>query len=861
MTLGSVVLGASLTVLVAAPVGAQQAPPVGTDFFETRIRPVLSTKCYACHSSRLAAPKGDLVLDTKAGVLKGGKLGPVIVPGNPAESRLLEALSYSNAHLQMPPSGKLADSVIADFEQWIAAGAPDPRVDTAVASAAPGKRVVGENELAKGRQWWAFQPVHEQPAPAFALRASAGKPAASPDVGTSTKLDQFVLAKLAEKGLTPSPEADARTLIRRAYADVIGLKPTYDEVEAYANDTSPTKYETLVARLLASPQYGERWARYWLDVVRYGEDNPGNITNPPYPHAWRYRDWVIESLNKDVPYDRFVTLQLAADLMPGTSRSDMRALGIIALGPQDHKDVRLSVDVVGTIQLNDWDERLDTVSRGILGLSVACARCHDHKFDPIPQKDYYRLAGVFASTQRALRPFFDIDAKTETRFMWVYQRMFDLHYTANLLESDPGSKPEQAARQVKKFREELAELQAEVDAMSQAYPAIAAYIKTVPYPGEKMPLPPGAKLVEPRPAQRKTVPADLIANAERVRNVAAGSGPRKKIDPKAPFLNSVYDAGVWFNDAEPDLTFFDAQPGVPRDLPLLKGGNLNNPGDPAPRGFPSVLAKGPSDFHNGSGRLELGERIFSDAAALSARVIVNRVWGWHFGKHLVGTPSDFGVQGLQPTHPELLEDLAARFIASGWSVKWLHREIMLSATYRQSSQPRRETIDADPTNQWLWRMNPRRMDIEAYRDSLLQVSGKLDPTMYGPSEDIDTGTRRTVYATLSRGRSSADVMKLYDAPQPMQHIPMRYLTINPQQALFVMNSGFVQRLASDLAKAVEAKRTPRDIIQALYRRVFARDPDQEEMALGVKYLAGAEGATVARYAQALLSTNEMIFWP
>ena len=401
------------------------------------------------------------MLDTKAGVLKGGKLGPVIVPGNPAESRLLEALTYSNAHLQMPPSGKLADSVIADFEQWIAAGAPDPRVDTAVASAGSGKRVVGENELAKGRQWWAFQPVRELPPPAFAGTEKAG-----------TKLDRFVLAKLAEKGLTPSPEADARTLIRRAYADVIGLKPTYDEVAK------------VVDRLLASPQYGERWARYWLDVVRYGEDNPGNITNPPYPHAWRYRDWVIESLNKDVPYDRFVRLQLAADLMPGTSRSDMRALGIIALGPQDHKDVRLSVDVVGTIQLNDWDERLDTVSRGILGLSVACARCHDHKFDPIPQKDYYRLAGVFASTQRALRPLFDIDPKTETRFMWVYQRMFDLHYTANLLESDPGSKPEQAARQVKTFRLELTALQAEVDAMSKAYPAIAAYIKTVPYPGD-----------------------------------------------------------------------------------------------------------------------------------------------------------------------------------------------------------------------------------------------------------------------------------------------------------------------------------------------------------------------------------------
>ena len=323
----------------------------------------------------------------------------------------------------------------------------------------------------------------------------------------------------------------------------------------------------------------------------------------------------------------------------------------------------------------------------------------------------------------------------------------------------------------------------------------------------------------------------------------------------------MYDAGVWFNDSEPDLTFFDAKPGVPRDLPLFKGGNLNTPGDPSPRGFPLVLAKNAAEFHNGSGRLELGDKMFTDAAPLTARVIVNRVWGWHFDKHLVGTPSDFGVQGVPPTHPELLEDLSARFIANGWSLKWLHREMMLSATYRQSSHPRADAVEADPANQWLWRMNPRRMDIEAYRDSLLQVSGKLDLKMFGPSEDIDTGTRRTVYAALSRGRSSADVMKLYDAPMPMQHIPMRYLTINPQQALFVMNSGFVQGLASELAKAVGAKPTPEDKIRALYRRIFARDADPEEVALGVKYLEAAPSDNLARYAQALLSTNEMIFWP
>jgi hypothetical protein len=844
-------VGAFLMVAAFSPVRAQQT--VSNEFFESKIRPVLAAKCYACHNSKMKEPKGYLTLDSREGVMKGGTLGPALVPGKPGDSKLIHAMKYADPHLQMPPSGKLADEVIADFETWIAGGAPDPRTDSA-ASAVAKRRVVDDAEIAKGRQWWAFAPVSVH---VGASRRSGG--AAKADQA----IDFFIKAKLAEKGLTPSPQADDRTLIRRAYLDLIGLKPTYEEVEAYAKDASPNKYEKLLDKLLAMPQYGERWGRHWLDVVRYGEDNPGNITNPPYPHAWRYRDWVIEALNKDVPYDRFVKLQLAADLMPGTSRPDMRALGPIALGPQDHKDVRLSIDVVGTLQLNDWDERLDTLTRGLLGLSVACARCHDHKFDPIRQLDYARLTSVFASTSRALRPFFEIDPKTETRFMWVYQRMFDLHYTANLLEGDPGSKPEQAERQVKTFRHELTELQAEIDAMSKEYPQIAEYIKTVPYPGERPPEqrnPDGTlKKREPVTDAQRVRPADQIPNPERTQNQGgAAGGPRKRIDPQAPFLNSIYDAGVWWNTSEPDLTFFDVTPGKPRDLPLYRGGNLGTPADPAPRGFPLVLAKSAVDFKDGSGRLELGVQIFTDAAPLSARVMVNRVWGWHFDKHLVGTPSDFGTQGLQPTHPELLEDLSARFIANGWSLKWLHREILLSATYRQSSKPRAREMEVDPTNQFLWRMNPRRMDIESYRDTLLQASGKLDLTMYGPSQpDVDAGVRRTVYSSISRGRSN-DVMKLYDVPAPLAHIPMRQPTLNPLQALFVMNSSFVQEQAKALAEQVASEATSEAKIQALYRKIFSRTATPDELALGAKYLAAADSA---RYAQALLSTNEVIFWP
>ena len=633
-----------------------------------------------------------------------------------------------------------------------------------------------------------------------------------------------------------------------------GLTPTYEEVEAFANDPSPNRYGKLIDRLLASPHYGERWGRYWLDVARYAEDNLGNITNPPYPHAWRYRDWVIEALNKDVPYDRFVKLQLAADLMPGTPRDDLRALGYLGVSPQEHKDVRLSMEVIGTLELNDLDERVDAVSRGLLGLTVACARCHDHKFDPIPTRDYHRLESVFASTQRATRPLFAMDPKLETRFMWVYQRIFDLKYTANLLEGEPGSKPEQAARQVKKFREELAQLTGEIEAMARQYPQIAEYMKTVPYPGERAPgTPPNAQIKAA--AEEKAAPNAAPNDAAQVGDRRRRAG--KQIDANAPFLNAVYDAGLWLDESEPDLTLMDYKPGVPRDLTVFRGGNIASPADAAPRGFLTVLSKGASDFKSGSGRLELGEKIFGDAAPLSVRVIVNRVWGWHFDRPLVGTPSDFGAQGNRPANPELLEDLSARFIAHGWSLKWLHREIMLSAAYKQSSHPRADAQETDPDNQFLWRMNPRRMDIEAYRDSILQSAANLDVTMYGPSDDVDSTKRRTVYARISRGRMS-EVFRLYDVPPPVQHIPARILTISPLQALFVMNSPFMEEQAAVLANAVENESQPADKVRTLYRKVLARDPSPGEIDASLGYL---QQATVAQYAHALLSANEVVFWP
>ena len=746
----------------------------------------------------------ELVLDTKAGLRKGGARGAEVVPGNPSQSRLLQALRYTDPTLQMPPTGKLPDQVIADFEQWIAAGAPDPRVDPVTASASPAPLKGMSIEL--GRKWWAFQPVREIAAPKV---KNATWPRA--------KIDSFLLAALENKGLETSPRADPRTLIQRVYIDLTGLRPTYEEVDAFAKDSGPEAYERLIGRLLASSHYGEAWGRHWLDVARYGEDNPtSDATNPPYVYAWRYRDWVIKAINDDMPYDRFVKLQLSADLMPGVKRDDFRALGYLGAAPAYHKEPRLSAEVLDGISTDEWDERVDALGRGLLGITVACARCHDHKFDPITQKDYYSLAGVFASTTRAERPLLDIDSKTETRFLWVEQRLFDLSVLSSVLSDKNPTNPEWAARRLVGVKAEVQQLLAEMEALKNRYPALAEHAE---------------RMVEKR---RFLVSQD-------------------------PFMNSVYDAALYVNGADPFLTEMDYRPGQARDLPVLFHGNVASPGGPAPRGFLTVLSQGSDNvFRTGSGRLELGEKIFTDAAPLTARVIVNRVWGWHFGQPLVGTPSDFGTQGEKPSNSELLDDLAARFISHGRSLKWLHREIMFSAAYQQSSRPRSDGEKADQANTLLWRMNPRRLDIEAYRDSILQAAGTLNEALYGPSIDLDTSgaNRRTVYGRVSR-RQLNMMLKLYDFPDAMQTSPGRDLTTTSLQQLFVMNSSFLQEQAVALAKIVEKEPDDSARIRGLYRRILARDPNLKEIDLGLSYLAHA---TLAQFAQALLSTNEVIAW-
>ena len=838
-----------LFALSVIPLSAQT--PAGTEFFEKEIRPVLATNCYGCHSSKSKSPMGGLVLDTKNGIKKGGNGGPVLVAGNPGSSRLLQALTYNQTELRMPPTGKLPDDKIAAFEKWIAAGAPDPREDTGGSSAATAPKKGMDIET--GRKWWAFQPVAPLPHPKIRNAVQAKRWA-------KEKIDWFIYANLEKNKLQPSPEADRVTLIQRAALDLTGLRPSYDEVQAFVADADPNAYSKLIDRLMASPHYGERWGRYWLDVARYGEDNPtSEATNPPYPFAWRYRDWVIEAINKDVPYDKFVKLQLAADLMPGTSREDLRALGYLGAAPIYHTDLRLSKDVTETIFNDAWDERVDAVSRGLLGLTVGCARCHDHKFDPILTKDYYALSGMFASTMAAPRPLAEVDKETEQKFMYTAQRLFYLSYMANLMNSEPGSKPEEAAKKSAQFTKEMLETRDAMAFLKETHPEMLAYLDTlVRMPRQRLataPKPETAPAVKTG-AATATVTA---ATALPVPPAFPGGGRRRPGASNLPFTQSVFDAGIWIDGSDPDLTKIDVRPGLARDMHILPHANVSSPGPIVPRQFLTVLSKGDTTFKQGSGRLEFANDIFTQSGPLAARVIVNRVWGWHFGKPLVATESDFGAQGDKPSHPDLLTDLAARFIANGQSLKWLHREIMLSAAYRQASHPRAEGRTVDPTNTLLWRMNPRRLDIEAYRDNLLQVSGDLNNKVPELSFDLDLADNhfRTVYGRVSRGRLNT-VLALYDFPDPIMTAPQRELTTSPLQQLFVMNSPFMQERAVDLLKQTDVIPELPAKIRILYRNSLNRNPTPKELDTALTYL---DKGTLVQFAQALLASNEVIFWP
>jgi hypothetical protein len=736
-------------------------------FFETKVRPILESHCYNCHGP--AKQKAGLRLDSRGAMMRGGDSGRVLEPGDPGASRLIEVIRYES-DVQMPPRRKLDDAEIGVLTRWVKQGAQWPELAGGTPEPPPAAARVITNE---DRAFWSFQPVRDVPAPAVTDTS-----------WPRSTLDRFILAALEGKGLHPVSPAARRTLIRRATFDLTGLPPTPEEVDAFLADDSDGAFERVVDRLLASARYGERWGRHWLDIARYGEDQAHTFEARLYPYGYRYRDWVVNAFNTDMPYDRFVVAQIAGDLLEpaGDGNADVRAAtGLFALGPVYY----------GGAVLDEHDDRVDTLCRGFLGLTVACARCHDHKFDPIGQEDYYALAGIFASTAYKEYPQAPADVV----------RSFD----------EAQAKVDKKTAELKRKRRAAMELQSE----------------------------------EEKAKARAEIKA-LQAELEQL---------KKELPSKYPVIHGLTEGKSIAN------------------MKVHLRGNPATLGAEAPRRFLAVLAEaesGPEPFVQGSGRLELARAIASPTNPLTARVIVNRVWERHFGRGLVATPSNFGRLGERPTHPELLDHLTSRFIASGWSIKALHRMIMLSATYQLDSTRDERCAAVDPENTLLWRANRRRLEVEAWRDAMLAVSGELDAAVGGPSFALSNPEirRRTLYAAVSRHNLDG-LLRLFDFPDPNITSDRRTVTTVPLQQLFVLNSPFMQHQARALARRLTADQAESDSsrIARAFQLLFGRTPRAAEMALALEFL-GADGdrsnlpggqGRWELYAQALLGTNEFTF--
>ena len=765
--------------LLAGSSTSGEEPGRDAAFFESKIRPLLVQRCYECHARTAKHREGGLAVDSRAGLMAGGETGAAIVPGKPEESLLVLAVKY-DGDVQMPPVGKLPAEEIALLSEWVRRGAPMPE-DGVTEMKRKGI------DFETGRKFWSFQPPKASPPPTVK------------DTQWSRKaIDPFVLAAMERRGLEPSPRADARTLIRRATFDLIGLPPEPEEVEQFASDPSPEAYARLVDRLLASPHYGERWGRYWLDFSRYADGNTTSLE--VRGQAWLYRDWIVQALNQDLPYDQFVLKQLAADKLLGAQPADLAALGFLATGPEYFKELKLAPSVIQGIVADEWEERIDAIGRTFLGLSLACARCHDHKFDPISTDDYYALAGVLASS-----------------------RLVDRFVVS---EAEAGA-VNKAVRQVQAIEAEIKRHQ-ESQKLSDEARDKAAW------------------LAEQKAAIERDTPRFHSALA-----------------------HALDDAALHVLPAGPDNTKLEYKPGEALDLQIHIRGNPAKLGAKTPRRFLTVLSPtSPEPFKQGSGRLELAQSLVSTAAPLSARVMVNRVWKLHFGRGLVETPSDFGAQGSRPSHPELLDDLTSRFIAGGWSLKWLHREIMLSAAYQQASASHPAKVAVDPDSKLLWRMSRRRLDIEAWRDAVLSVCGQLDRQIGGPSVSLTSrgNHRRTLYGKIDRA-DVEDMLRLHDFPDPSTHSPDREPTTTALQQLFVLNSPFMADKSEVLARRLLAADKPAadELVRRAYRQLFARTPRESEQQLGVAFLASRSVGgdlsidAVRQYTQALLGSNEFLF--
>ncbi|WP_406700521.1 DUF1553 domain-containing protein [Singulisphaera sp. Ch08] len=918
-------LGGCLVWLVA-PLVSSAADPDGVAFFEQKIRPVLVKECYSCHSADAKAIKGGLRVDSRVGLLTGGDSGPAVVPEKPEESPLLDALRHDG--IAMPPKSKLPEAVVADFERWIQIGLPDPRVVSEESDKGKAKPLTGMS-VEKGRSFWAYKPPRRVPAPQV---TDADWP--------RTELDRFILAGLESRGLKPVRDADKATLARRLYFDLIGLPPTPEEVDAFVNDTSPVAYESLVDRLLASPHFGERWGRHWLDVVRYAESL--TLRGLVFKQAWRFRDFVIDAFNNDIPYDRFIREQVAGDLLPAANLPDRRekliATSFLSLGNtnlEEQDKPQLVMDVV--------DEQIDTIGKAFLGQTIGCARCHDHKFDPIPTRDYYALAGILRNTKTLEhanvsawleRPLPVVEERE--KFLKAHeQRVAALEAQIKTTRGKVGKAKGNAKKLVLAISEvpgvvvddttakkvgEWKESQHSQSYVGTGYihdmnvgkgektltflPELKAagsydvWLAYSPGTGRSKAVPvailsaDGDSMVHvdmsaTPPIDDRYVPLGrfrfesngqgyvMISNEGTTGHVTAdavlfiphdagdgpaqaGAGTAKPVDKaarEATQLAAKLEKELKrLKDEGPKRELFMGVEEVPKieEIRVHVRGSVHTLGEAAPRGVLAVATYGnaPTMPSHESGRRELADWLADERNPLTARVYVNRVWHWLFGTGLVRTTDNFGTTGETPSHPELLDQLALQFMEEGWSVKTLIRRIVLSRTYRLSSVDDAKIQAVDPENRLLGRMSRRRLDAECIQDTILSVSGTLDPQMKGSSFRIDLPAdygfehvekRRSVYSPVFRN-ALPELFEVFDFADPSMVVGRRNVSTVAPQALFLLNHPFVLEQSKHAARRLLSRPGLDDgrRIDRIYQLALGRKPTDSERRIGLTFVAQNE---------------------
>ena len=909
--LATLVIGLTLAI-AGRSVEPVAVTPEQAAFFENNVRPVLAEQCFRCHSQEAKKKgklKGGLYLDSLAGMLKGGDSGPAIVPAKPDDSLLVKGIRYTDNELEMPPKQKLSADDIATLTEWVAMGAPWPDFDPEAVAASEDEEPYDWEKFRTSH--WAFRPVSKSAAPKV-------KDPSWP----KGAIDHYVLAGLEARGIKPNAPATKRHLIRRAYLDLIGLTPSTDQVQSFLQDDRADAFARVIDELLASPHYGERWGRYWLDVARYSDGFGGFGDGAALPNAWRFRDWVVQALNADLPYNEFVTAQIAGDLLE--EKADPVGTGFFAVGPT-YKGDGGDAEATAQARAETLSDRVDTFSRAFLGLTVACARCHDHKFDPITAKDYYAIAGIFNNSKLRVHPlvskaeveaYNQAQAEIKTKDQAVKE--WENHRKEVAMREGMRQVEDHLVTLFRFYRQRLQpEGQKDLAAYASQHKCDTEYMKRwdqklrdARFKGKFKELDIWYDL-KPAADKTKATEAQIVESArafktriegilnpleekEKVWREARANGDLKKGRPKPEkqgeallkeLRQHIYPVNLdriladsgraeWDRmKAEREALkknaparFAEAH-GIGEsgsgDMHVALRGDLRKKGELAPRRFLQIIAGEEAPvFKKGSGRMELAQAVIDPANPLTSRVMVNRIWQGHFGAALVRTPSNFGSLGEKPDLPKLLDYLAARFIEHGWSMKKLHREIMLSATWQMSSAFDQEKFNRDGDNRSIWRMNPRKLDVESWRDNLLGVTGELDETLGGaPAKEILGSTRRTLYASISRNGDrfqSDDFLRLFDFPDPRATSPQRSVSTVPQQYLFMMNSPFMQARAKALAAQLSKLENNEQRVRSAYERLYARVVEPAELSAGLAFLGEAPDKQWPAYAQVLLSAHEFM---